>query len=61
MEREIYERSWGRDNYSFEIIEPTDIPSVGSIKCVDKKFIEVEYVNGRVVRYLYNQHVSERS
>jgi len=33
---------------------------VTSITCMDGKYVEIEYTDGRRVRYLYNRNLSER-
>lgn len=51
-------------SYSFTLadfdLEGGQAPEVGYIKCVDKKYIEVGYKDGRKVRYFYNHIVSEQ-
>ncbi len=34
---------------------------VEAIVVRDKRFVEIDYIDGRKVRYLYNRNVSERS
>ena len=50
--------------YNFELadfdLKGGQAPNVASISCVDKKYVEIEYMNGRKVRYLYNHIISER-
>lgn len=42
----------------FDIINVAD--NVAAIRVVDRRYVEIEYMDGRRVRYLYNRSVSER-
>lgn len=50
--------------YNFELadfdLKGGQAPNVASIRCVDKKYVEIEYMNGRKVRYIYNPTISEK-
>ena len=50
--------------YNFELadfdLKGGQAPDVASVKCVDRKYVEVTYMNGRKVRYLYNPIISEK-
>ena len=50
--------------YSFTLadfdLKDGQAPEVGYIKCVDKQFVEIGYMDGRKVRYLYSHATSEK-
>lgn len=51
------------NSYNFELADfdiKNTADNVASVRCVDKNYVEIEYMNGRKVRYLYNYVVSEK-
>lgn len=58
------DEGYGKARYSFTIDADDFGPYVGDtdigyIRCVDRRYVEVGYTDGRRVRYLYNRAVSE--
>ena len=50
-------------NYNFELADfdiKNTADNVASVCCVDKSYVEIEYMNGRKVRYMYNHVMSEK-